>query len=164
MKLSRLLAGALALALLAQAPLAAAVTANSVVTAQTPNESVQNFVQGTDAADTDKTLYTAGAAGSKCFAVIESNTDGTATHLFTVSVKHSSTDYQILATNTGLGDGTVNGALAKNLLVATYVPLPVDGDVNPFVILNSGDTLVGQYHSALTSATKISTTTVCADF
>lgn len=160
----RALVFAVLVALAASWPAFAAVTANSVVTAQTPNVGVQNFVQGTDAADTDKTLYTGGTNGSKCWALVESNTDTTATHLFTVSIKRSSTDYQLLATNTGLGDGTVNGGLAKNLLTSTYVPLPTDSDANPFVILNSGDTLVGQYHSALTSTTKISTAALCADF
>lgn len=150
--------------LLFAGPAAAAVTANSVVTAQTPNITVQKFVQGTDAADTDKTLYTGGTNGSKCWGLIESNTDTTATHLFTVSVQRSSTDYQILATNTGLGDGTLSGALAKNLLTSTYVPLPGDSDANQFILLNNGDTLVGQYHSALTSSTKIVTTAICADF
>ena len=48
-------------------PAFAAVTANSVVTAQTPNRGVVQFLQGTDSAGTYKTLYTAGTNGSICF-------------------------------------------------------------------------------------------------
>src|ERR1700727_2044141 len=53
----------------------AATTPNSVVTAQTPNRGVVQFLQGTDSAGTYKTLYTAGANGSKCNAMWSTNND-----------------------------------------------------------------------------------------
>ncbi|MBV8453691.1 MAG: hypothetical protein JOZ29_15680, partial [Deltaproteobacteria bacterium] len=54
--MKRLLVSLIAACGLSAAPAWAAVTANSVVTAQTPNNSKQNFVQGTDSAGTYKTL------------------------------------------------------------------------------------------------------------
>lgn len=55
----------LTLALLLMAPAHAATTPNSIITVQTPNRGIVQFLQGTDTAGTYKTIYTAGANGSK---------------------------------------------------------------------------------------------------
>lgn len=158
--------GAVCGALLAGWTARAAVTANSIVTAQTPNRGIVQFLQGTDAAGTYKTLYTAGAnAGSKCTAVWETNNDGTATHLVTLEVVNGGVKYGGVAMATVINDGYATGVPAKNLMASTNWPgLPLDSDGNPFVFLAVGDTLQATYATALTTSDKINLEAVCVDF
>ena len=83
---------ALAIILFASAA-QAAVTANNIVTAQTPKLAVVQFLQGTDVAGTYKTLYTAGANGSKIVGISMNNNDASATHLLTVQVVNGAVKY-----------------------------------------------------------------------
>lgn len=149
------------LVLLAAWPACAAVTANSVVTAQTPNRGVVQFLQGTDVAGTYKTLYTAGANGSKCQALWENNNDASATHLVTVEIVNSAVKYGAVAVTTAVNDGYANGVPPKNLM---WGGLPIDSDGNSFFFLASGDTLQATFATALTSSTKINLVTICADY
>lgn len=162
--MKRLLAALLASALLC-GPASAAVTANSIVTAQTPNRGLVQFLQGTDSAGTYKTLYTAGANGSKCFGIIESNNDGTATHVVTLQVVNTAVKYGLEAFTTGLGDGLLTGLPAKNVFAPVALPgLPTDSDGNPFLFLASGDTLQATFATALTSTDLINVLAWCSDF
>jgi hypothetical protein len=154
-----------ALLFLCAAPAFAAVTANSVVTPQTPNRGIAQFLQGTDTAGTYKTLYTGATNGSKCSALWETNNDGSATHLVTVEIVNSAVKYGGVAVTSAVNDGYANAVPAKNLMSATAWPgLPLDSDGNPFFFLASGDTLQATFATALTASTKISLVTVCADF
>lgn len=143
----------------------AAVTPNSAVTAQTPNRGIVQFLQGTDSAGTYKTLYTAGANGSLCKAIWETNNDGSATHLITLELVNSAVKYGGVAVTTASNDGYANGTPAKNLMSSTNWPgLPLDSDGNPFLFIASGDTLQATFATALTASDKINLTSVCADF
>ena len=71
----------------------AAVTPNSVVTAQTPNRGITQFLQGTDSAGTYKTVYTAGANGSKITGLFMNNNDALATHLVTCQIVNTAVKY-----------------------------------------------------------------------
>ena len=141
----------------------AAVTANSVITAQTPNNSKQNFVQGSDAAGTYKTLYTAGGNGSKCNAVVVANNDASATHVITLEVVNGGTGYPLVTfvtTSPTSGQySTVNAISAIN-----FPGLPVDSDGNPYIQLVSGDTLKATFATALTASDQIEMYASCADF
>jgi hypothetical protein len=140
----------------------AATTPNSIVTPQTPN---LGLVQFSANPGTYLTLYTAGSNGSKCVAVYETNTDASVTHLINVVVTRSSTKYNIVAVTTAVNDGNANGTPAKQLLSQSLVPgTPLDSDGNPFIILNSGDTLQATYATALTATDVISLVAVCEDF
>lgn len=162
--MKRLISGILAVALLS-IPASAAVTPNSVVTAQTPNRGIVQFLQGTDTAGTYKTLYTAGSNGSKCSAVWENNNDASATHLITLEIVNSSVKYGGAAMTTAVSDGYANGVPAKNMMASTIWPgLPLDSDGNPFFFLNSGDTLQATFATALTTSDKINLVAVCSDF
>lgn len=157
-------AGLLAGTLLA-APALAATTANSVVTAQTPNRGVVQFLQGTDTAGTYKTLYSAGSNGSKCFGGIESNNDGSATHLITIEIVNSSVKYGGVAFTTASNDGYANATPPKPFTSAsTWTGLPLDSDGNPYLFLASGDTLQATFATALTSSDKVNLVITCADF
>lgn len=143
----------------------AAVTPNSVVTPQTPNRGLCQFLQGTDTAGVYKTCFTAGSNGSKCLAMWENNNDGSATHLVTVQIVNGGVKYGGVAVTTALSDGFATGIPAKNLMSSLVWPgLPVDSDGVPFFFLASGDTVQATFATALTSSTLINVVLVCTDF
>ena len=146
-------------------PAWAAVTANSVITAQTPNRGVVQFLQGTDVAGTYKTLYTGAANGSKIYGAYLTTSDATATHLVTCQVVNSTIKYGGTAVTTTLGAGFATGIPAINLLSSTTFPgLAIDSDGNPFIFLASGDTFACTFATALTAATVINIVTNASDF
>lgn len=154
-------AGLLALSI----PALAAVTPNSVVTPQTPNRGIVQFLQGTDVAGTYKTLYTGGANGSKCIAIWETNNDGSATHVITVQVVNSTVKYGGVAQTTASNDGFASGTPAKSMFNTSLWPgLPNDSDGNPFIFLANGDTLQATFATALTTSDVINLEAVCMDF
>ena len=135
---------------------------------QTPKLGVQNFVQGTDAAGTYKTLFTAGVNGSKVVGVLASTDDGSATHVLTLAVTRSATRYTIieytLPINAGTGGATANvDMLAGGPLLLTK-GLPVDNDGQPYLQLESGDTLELTFATALTAARRINVLTIASHF
>jgi hypothetical protein len=156
---------ALWLALLAASPASAAVTANSVVTAQTPNRGIVQFLQGTDAAGTYKTLYTAGANGSKCFGGYMTSNDATA-HLVTFQLVNGGVRYGGTAISTGTSTpGFASGVGALQVTSPTVWPgLPLDSDGNPYISMISGDTLQATYATTLTSTDFINVVITCSDF
>ncbi len=159
------LAAVLILAWALTAPAFGAVTANSVVTPQTPGRILCQFLQGTDTAGTYKTCYTGGANGSKCSALWETNNDGSATHLITAEIVNGGVNYGGVAVTTVSNDGYSNGVPAKNFLSAGLWPgLPTDSDANAFFYLANGDTLKATYATALTSGKWVSLVGVCADY
>lgn len=143
----------------------AAVTANSVVTAQTPNRGVVQFLQGTDSAGTYKTLYTAGSNGSKCQGLVMNNNDASATHLVTVQIVNTSVKYGGVALTSVSSAGYASGTPPQAMMTATIWPgLLVDSDGNPYINLISGDTLQATFATALTSADVLNIYVVCFDF
>jgi hypothetical protein len=140
----------------------AATTPNSIITAQTPNRGLTQFLQGTDAAGTYKTLYTAGANGSKCNAVWGTTNDGTVTHVITLQILNGGHFYGGNAVTLALSAG-FNGTNAPS---QTIMPmgLPNDSDNNPYIQLISGDTLAVTFATALTAGTLINVVASCADY
>lgn len=147
------------------APAWASVTTNAVVTTQTPNNGKQNFIQGTDSAGTFKTIYTAGANGSKCTGMSVANTDSSATHLVSFEITNGGNTY-LTSSLTTVSPGV--GATGSANAMSAWVGLPSDSDGNPYVFLVSGDVLKATFASALTgSLTPLAQITVlitCADF
>ena len=160
--------GALALSAIiacAAPPLNAAVTANKIITLQTPSRGVVQFLQGTDSAGTYKTLYTGGSNGSKCIAIWMTNNDASATHLVTVQVVSSSVKYGGAALATKTSAGFTDGNPAQPVMTPAVWPgLPLDSDGNSFLFLASGDTLQATFATALTSSDVINLVAICADF
>lgn len=143
----------------------AAVTANSIVTPQTPNRGLVQFLQGTDVAATYKTLYTAGANGSKCNAMWSTNNDGSATHLLTIQIVNGGVKYGGTAVTTASNQGFANGTAPLNLMSAGNWPgLSLDSEGNPYLLLNNGDTVQATFATALTAATLVNIVVHCADF
>lgn len=143
-------------------------TPNSIITPQTPKITPQNFVQGTDSAGTYKTLFTAGTDGSKITGIVASSTDGSATHVLTLVLTRSATDYIIGSYTIPINSGTSGSAVNVDLLnggpANLIVGLPVDNDGQKYLFLESGDTLRATFATALTSSTRINIITIGADF
>lgn len=144
----------------------AAVTPNSVVTTQTPN---RGLVQFTTTPGTYKTLYTAGANGSKCWGMFMTNSDPTTTHLVTIQVFNGGTAYGGTAVTTVLSAGFATGVAPQAITgvgptgVNNWPGLPLDSDGNPYIALISGDTIQATYASAFTSGV-INLYVTCADY
>lgn len=145
-----------------------AVTPNSAVTPQTPKITPQNFVQGTDSAGTFKTIYTAGANGSKITGINVTTDDGSATHVLTLSLTRSATNYALTAYTLPVNSGTDGSTSAIDLLAGGpngLLPgLPVDNDGQRYLFLESGDTLRMTFATALTASKRIDVAVIGADF
>lgn len=143
----------------------AATTPNSIVTAQTPNIGVVQFLQGTDSAGTYKTLYTAGTNGSIIKALYVNSNDASAAHLVTCQVKRSTVLFGGVAVNIPINSGFANAIPPVNLMAAVnWVGLPLDSDSNPYLLLNSGDLLQCTYATTLTSSDLVNVQAIGADF
>jgi hypothetical protein len=155
---------ALALIFLAT-PAFAALTANSVVTAQTPKLAVVQFLQGTDSAGTYKTLYTGGTNGTKVSGMWVTSNDASAAHLLTCQLVRSAVFYGGMAITVAVNSGYANGAPAISLMSSTNWPgLPIDGNGNPYLYLSSGDTIQCTFATAITSTDMVNVAATVSDF
>lgn len=136
-----------------------AVTPNSIITPQAFNVGVQNFVQGADSAGTFKTIFTAGANGSKLTGIMVASDDGSATHVLTLVLTRSATNYYLGAYTLPVNSGTDGAAPAVDMLnggPAGLIPgLPIDNDGQRYLPLISGDVLKLTFATALTSGKRI---------
>lgn len=167
-RLSAVLAVAFALAWLA--PAFAAVTATAVFV-QTPNAKGTNFIQGTDAPGTYKTIYTGGTNGSKITAIYVTSNDPSATHLVTVQLSSSTTQhcatlcYGGVAVTIPLSAGFANAVPAVNVMGANVWQLPIDSDGNTYLYLPGATfTLEATFATALTSTDQINIVVISGDF
>lgn len=140
----------------------AAVTTNAIVSAQTPKEGHYQFTSASSTA-TYQTVYTAGSNGSKCFAATVTNTDISATHVVTLSLNDGTNTIQ-LAGITTVSPSATTLPVSQNIWAGAVVGLPVDGNANSFVYLNSGDTLKAQFATAITSSDFVNVIAICQDF
>lgn len=143
----------------------ATTTPNSIVTPQTPNRGIVQFLQGADSAGTYKTLYTAGANGSRCYGMLMNTSDNSTTHLVTVQLVNGGIKYGGTALTTVLSAGFANGTAAQPLMSGSVWPgLANDQYGNPFIQLISGDTIQATFATNLTSSTLINLYVTCSDF
>ena len=154
-----------AVSLLADSPNAMAAVTSTPVFLQAAKLGVVQFLQGTDVAGTYKTLYTAGSNGSRCSAIVATSSDGSAAHLLTLQIVRSTIKYGGTAVNVAVSSGFAAGSPPVNLMSSTnWAGLPVDSNGNPFLHLQSGDTLQATFATALTSSTVINVIAVCGDY
>jgi hypothetical protein len=149
--------------LLLGSPVWAAVTANSIISAQTPNRGLLQFLPASTPG-TYGTLYTSGANGSRCNA-LWLDTNDTATHVVTCQIVNGGVKYGSLTITSAAGTGSQAFATPQNLLSPVVWPgLPPDSDGNPFLQLISGDTLQCTYATAVTTSDQVDLHTQCSDF
>jgi hypothetical protein len=106
-----------------------------------------------------KTVYTAGASGSKVSSLIAVSTDTSARDV-QISITNGGTSFPLGTVTVALGSGNSGTANSVNLLDPTkLVGVALDADGNPYILLVSGDTLTV---SALTTVTSGKLITVIA--
>jgi hypothetical protein len=144
----------------------AALTGNNYVVPQTPNIGAAQFVQGTDAAGTYKTIYTGATNGSKCFALMLNHDDQAVTHQVTIRIVHSATSYDIATYTTVLSAGASNtfGITANLMSLANWPGLATDVGGNSYIYLTNGDTLRATFATNLSSTDQINIIATCSDF
>lgn len=146
-------------------PVWAAGIPNSFITPQTPNLGLVRFVQGTDAAGTFKTAYTAGANGSKCFSSLLVHNDQTVTHQILIQVTRSAVPFIVATYTTVIGlAANINGPSVNLMATANWSGLPGDNNGNGFFELNSGDILQMTFVTALSAADIINIAVQCGDY
>jgi hypothetical protein len=147
---------------ISSAPSWAIVTANSIVTAQTPRA---YKAQITTASGTlPVSLVAGGANGTKVISIICSNTD-TSGYNLTFSVLRSSSSYVLGTVAVAASAGSLAGSPPVSVLNQTNVPgIPLDSDGNPYLFLESTDTLQMANGSSIGAGKAISCHTVAADF
>lgn len=162
----------------------AAVTANSVVTAQTPNRISYQFgatasctanvtpypcCTGNAAgcvASTNYPLYTAGTNGSVCRGVWMNSSDN-ATHAITFEILSAAVTTKgpgTLVTSAASGGSGTFDAPQSITSPTAWPGLPLDSDGNPYISLNSGDTLNAQFATAITAGNVINFEGQCSDY
>ena len=143
----------------------ALTTPNSFISPQTPTRGIVRFAQGVDTAGTYKTIYTAGANGSRCYAIWGSNNDGSTTHDITIGLFNGGVEYATSLTTTVKSAGTSTGVPNQSFL-AGFVGLPVDQYGNNYIQMIYGDTLQVTFATTIGggSSTYISLIASCSDF
>lgn len=137
-----------------------AVTATPIFL-QAPKHGVVQIVPGDTTGN--KTVITAGANGTKVIALY-AYSDDTAARDIRVSIVRSATTYPISCVNVPLTSGHTSSIPPVNLFGGSQFPanmLALDQDGQPYLFLESGDTLVV---NVLTTVTTAKTITVHADF
>lgn len=130
---------------------------------QTPKITPAAFTNG-DAANTKKTLVTAGSDGSKVFAVTAASTDSSA-RVAQLWLTRSATSYLLASTNVPITSGSDGATPATDLLTATLWPgMAFDNGAQTYIILQSGDTLQVSFTTQVTAAKEIDVTAVFANF
>jgi hypothetical protein len=107
-------------------------------------------------------IVTAGNNGSKVLNLAASSTD-TAAQTIAVSLVRSAATYLLATTSVAASSGNANGTAPVDLL-AIVPNLPRDQDGQPYLFLNSGDTLVVNSAAAITSGKTISVHSDYANF
>jgi len=147
---------------------------SSPVLPQTPKLAVTQFTSSspvsTVAGSTFTTLYTGGANGTKITSVTVSNTSTSALInailTITSTASGASANYPIGSVTLASLASYDTALTSVNLFASTTIPLPVDGDGNPYLFLTSSlNTLAVGISSAIqTTGGRVSFTVIAADF
>jgi hypothetical protein len=87
------------------------------------------------------TLYTGGSNGSKITSILAMTTD-TVAHDLQIAITNGGVSYVLGTIAVPAGSGNTSGTLPVNLLDPTkLLGLALDSDGNPYILLQSGDTL-----------------------
>ena len=129
---------------------------------QTPKITPNSWVNA-DAANTKKTICTAGSSGTKVVGISASSTD-TSNRTGQLWLTRSGTSYLIASFVVPTLAGTDGIVPAVNLMRASLLPLPVDNDGQPYLLLVSGDTLQASFTGVVTAAKEIDIVCIHGDF
>jgi len=140
----------------------AAITANSIVTTQTPKAYKAQITNASGTAAVN--LVNPGTNGTKVISIVCSNTD-TSAYNVTFSVLRSSTTYFLDTVAIPASAGYSASAPPVSILNTTNIPgIPLDSDGNPYLFLEPTDTLQMANGATIAAGKAISCHTVAADF
>jgi len=142
-----------------------ALTQNKIVTVQTPKCTPARII------DSDSTnlvtLFTAGADGSKIQAIM-ATTDETVARTLKLWLTRSSVDYLLGAVSIPIGAGNTGSVAGVDVLrggpSVLRKGLPIDNTGQPYLQLESGDTLRANVTSTVTLGKIIHIVTIGANF
>ena len=146
----------------------ATVTANSIVTTQNPKAYKAQVVNASGvvtltATTNYVTVVTGGANGTKVVSLVCTSNDA-ASHNIAYGFIRSATFYPLGVA--AIGSASATSVTSVNLLASGQTSgLAVDSDGNPYVLLESTDTLVaGVLTTAVTASDAVSCMATAADF
>ena len=143
-----------------------ATTSNSFISAQTPNNGKVQFTNA-DAINTVKTLYTAGANGSKCNSIWLTSTENGSSRTATVEISNGGVQYGgfTMGTSTSQPGYANSVSPVVGLQPATISGAPIDSNGNAYLYLAPGDTLKVTLGGTQVSAGKwFNVVVFCVDF
>lgn len=115
-------------------------------------------------ASAQKTVYTAGASGSKVVSLNLQSTD-TSSRDVQVSITNGGTSYPLGTLTVPANSGNTGSVVSINALTPGFLAgLPVDADGNPYLLLVSGDTLTVSALTTVTAAKLITAVAMAGDF
>jgi hypothetical protein len=139
-----------------------ATTPNSAITVQTPKVGLVQIANA-DASNL-KTVVTAGANGSKVSSLVVSSSD-TSSRDVQWGRSRSTVFYPIATVTIPATAGQVAGTAPIDLFSPANAPgLPVDNDGQPYIFLESGDTLDIKALTTVTTAKAISASSNYGNF
>ena len=113
---------------------------------------------------TAKTIFTAGANGSKVQTIEISSTDSVNRDV-QLFIKRSGTSYLLATVQVKVNAGNANNVPSTNILGSTQLPaIAVDANGNPTLFLQSGDTLTMATTTTVTSGKQLSIVSNGGDF
>lgn len=140
-----------------------AVTATPVFV-QNPKITPAAFTNA-DSANTKKTIVTAGSNGSKVTAVTVSSTETANARVVQLWLTRSATSYLLASASVAVNSGFDGTVAAVNLLASYIWPgLPVDADGQPYIFLESGDTLQASITTQVAAGKEVDIVSVSGDF
>lgn len=116
-----------------------------------------------DAANTKKTIHTAGASGSKVVSVIVTSTETANARVGQLWLTRSATSYLLGSFNTPINSGFDGSAATVNAL--SLMPgLPLDNDGQPYLFFESGDTFQVSFTTQVAAGKEVDVTCVAGNF
>ncbi len=140
---------------------ALATTPNSIITPQTISPGYQQFIGGTDAPGTPKTVFTAGSSGAKCYGGYANTNDSTAHNIF-LQINHS--PFTLNVAGVTIPANTVLGTPTALITTTSWPGLPVDDSGNYYVLLGANDYITAFYATSLSTSTYLELSLICVNF
>jgi hypothetical protein len=113
---------------------------------------------------TAKTIFTAGANGSKVETIEVSSTD-TVNRDLQLFITRSATNYLLATVQVKVNSGNANNVPSTNILGSTQLPaIATDANGNPTLFLKSGDTLTAAVTTAVTAGKQLAIIANGGDF
>lgn len=116
-----------------------------------------------DSANTKKTIVTPGTNGSKVVAVFATSTETANARVAQLWLTRSATSFLLGSMNVPVNSG-FDGTVASANLFSLMTCLPVDADGQPYLLLQSGDTLQVSFTTQVASGKEIDVTAIYGDF